>query len=104
MTKVSKVPKVNGVELFVEHLIGIILVISLFPPLSVALPKDTTDFRSCLACHDGIEHMDKDHAFACEECHLLPEDRGQVLDTHAKVMRHPAAPEHVDILCGECHQ
>ena len=48
--------------------------------------------------------MDKDHAFACVECHLLPEDRGRVLDTHAKVMRHPAAPEYVDIFCGECHQ
>jgi hypothetical protein len=91
-------------ESFVVHLIGIILVLSLLPFLSLALPKDTADFRSCLACHEGIERMDKDHAFPCVACHLLPEDRDQVLDTHAKVMRHPAAPEHVDILCGECHQ
>ncbi|MGD9038814.1 MAG: hypothetical protein PVH82_04205 [Desulfobacteraceae bacterium] len=94
----------KGLNALLVDLIGIILVISLFPLLSVALPKDTTDFRSCLACHEGIEHMDKNHAFACVACHLLPEDRGQVLETHAKVMRHPAAPEYVDILCGECHQ
>ena len=97
-------PKVKGMKSFAVNLIGIILPISLFPLLSAALVEDTTDFRSCLTCHDGIERMDKDHAFPCVACHLLPQDRGQVLDTHAKVMRHPAAPEHVDILCGECHQ
>ncbi|MGD9076710.1 MAG: cytochrome c3 family protein, partial [Desulfobacteraceae bacterium] len=48
--------------------------------------------------------MDENHEFPCLECHLLPADRGQVLGKHAKVLRHPAAPEHVVILCGECHQ
>ena len=89
---------------FVVHLIWIIHVISPFPLLPLALAEDTTDYRSCLECHEGIELMDKDHAFSCLECHLLPADRDQILDEHSKVLRHPAAPEHVETLCGECHK
>ena len=100
----AKVTRVNRMKFFDLNLIGIISVICLFSFDSMALTEDTHDYRSCLACHEGIERMDENHDFPCLQCHLLPADRDQVLGEHAQVLRHPAAPEHVETLCGECHQ
>ncbi len=85
-------------------LTGVALALSLLLLFSRAVPAYTTDYRFCLECHEGIERMNNDHAFTCVKCHLLPADRGLVLDTHSKVLRYPGAPEHVETLCGECHQ
>ncbi len=64
----------------------------------------SNDHRSCKACHQGIEHMDRNHDFLCLDCHILPEDRGYAISDHDKIVRHPSAPEHVKTFCGECHQ
>ena len=81
-----------------------LLTILIFFFLCQASSSETTDYRSCMDCHNGIERMDKNHAFPCEECHILPHDRGRAHDTHDRILRHPAAPEYMDTFCGECHR
>ena len=81
--------------------IPVIVFLLLFLP---ALSYPAPDHRPCLACHQGIERMDRNHDFACLDCHILPEDRGHFIDSHDKIIRHPASPEHMETFCGECHQ
>ncbi len=65
---------------------------------------EVKDYRRCLACHAGVETLDRNHAFACEKCHLKPEDRTQIIRNHGPIIRHPAAPATVDLFCGKCHR
>jgi len=66
--------------------------------------SQSQDYRLCVDCHQGTESMDTNHAFSCEKCHLVPEERGQFQNSHNNVYRYPSAPESVDIFCGECHK
>jgi len=72
-------------------------------PVQAEKPKITDD-ASCLACHEGIETLDADHAFACALCHLKPKDRGHRLSSHQAVIRYPAAPGNAERFCIPCHQ
>lgn len=54
---------------------------------------ESLDYRECTSCHQGIENMGKDHAFPCQECHVLPHDRAGAIKDHEKVVRFPSAPE-----------
>lgn len=65
--------------------------------------KRNEDFSRCLNCHEGIERLDENHAFPCDQCHILPENRKQYLTNHDLIVRHPAAFPHADVLCGKCH-
>ena len=110
MPKVNDVGfvKVNrehqGGRYFFLHLFGLLMVIFFFFLQATTTFSEEKDYRVCMECHKGIERLDEDHAFACKKCHLLPKDRNQFLSTHKKVVRHPAAPEHMNTFCGECHQ
>ena len=66
--------------------------------------SERTDFSNCIKCHEGIKHLDTDHAFACERCHLLPGNRRQRLQTHDVVVRHPAALSNAPTFCAPCHE
>lgn len=79
--------------------IGVLLAL-----LLQADPTLGTDYRACMDCHRGIETMDTNHAFPCQDCHLHPEDRLRKRSTHDSVVRYPGAPEHMDTFCGGCHQ
>ena len=71
----------------------------------IATPEvNAFEYQSCMECHQGIEKMDENHALSCMECHLRPEDRSQSLNSHDKILRYPAAPEHMGASCGQCHQ
>ena len=85
----------------------LVLLCLCWTPLSPAhesLPDEIKDFSSCLMCHEGIEKLDENHAFSCDQCHILPENRHKPLANHDLIVRFPAAPSHAKIFCGSCHQ
>ncbi|MFC1829147.1 hypothetical protein ACFL0O_06010 [Thermodesulfobacteriota bacterium] len=75
----------------------------LFGFVSTAV-SGSRDYRLCRDCHNGIEKMDENHDFACEKCHLVPEDRERFQHSHYSVQRFPSTPESVEIFCGDCHK
>jgi len=81
-----------------------LLIICLYLLSASVVPCHSIDYRACLECHKGIETLDKDHLFQCLDCHLQPKEREKIQEEHDKIVRHPAAPEHVDMFCGKCHQ
>ena len=85
----------------VRTVISALLLFFLFESLAIS---ESRDYRLCLDCHKGIEKMDGNHDFACEKCHLVQEDRVRFQNSHDNVHRFPAAPESVEIFCGECHR
>ncbi|MDM8548572.1 hypothetical protein QUF72_00785 [Desulfobacterales bacterium HSG2] len=89
----------------------LILLVLWQPPLSRSedtdvqgIKKNVGDFSSCRTCHKGIETLDENHGFPCEQCHLLPENRHRSLTSHDPVIRHPAASSHAEMFCAGCHQ
>ena len=90
---------------FLAGLILSIFVLSLPAILSGAQTK-TLDGQDCLSCHQGIEPIDKNHAFDCATCHVRPEDRedAHLRKGHPKVVRNPSDPATVELFCLPCHK
>ena len=84
------------------HRFGLLLII--LSTIACERAPEPSTATGCLACHDGIESIGENHAFACTACHSGDSTATALPQAHAQLVRNPSAPEHVQRFCGKCHR
>lgn len=60
------------------------------------------EFGTCVSCH--ARHNDTHHRMRCTTCHKGDDTIATKLESHSKLIAHPAHPNHMQVSCAPCHK